>query len=118
MGAATVICTDKTGTLTQGRFTVEVVHPEQCDANLLLHLAAHVEHFSTHPIGAALRDAFPDEANDGCRISNVEEIAGHGLRAQVENWNVAVGNEKLMESVGAKWHDCGHTGTVIHVAIG
>ena len=109
---------DKTGTLTQGRFTVEVVHPEQCDANHLLHLAAHVEHFSTHPIGAALRDAFPDEANDGCRISNVEEIAGQGLRAQVENWNVAVGNEKLMESIGAKWHDCGHTGTVIHVAIG
>jgi Cd2+/Zn2+-exporting ATPase len=108
---------DKTGTLTHGRFAVEVVHPEKCDERHLLHLAAHVEHYSTHPIGAALRDAFPDEATDGCKITDIEEIAGQGIRAHVENWNVAVGNSKLMETIGAQWHDCGHTGTVIHVAI-
>ena len=83
----------------------------------LLHLAAHVEHFSTHPIGAALRDAFPDEATDGCTVSDVEEIAGHGIRAKVGDKIVCVGNTKMMDSIGAKWHDCHHVGTIIHVAI-
>ena len=91
--------------------------------NQLLHLAAHVEHFSTHPIGAALRDAFPDEATDGCQVSDVEEIAGHGIRASVrladsdETHIVCVGNTKMMDVVGAHWHDCHHVGTIIHVAI-
>ncbi len=83
----------------------------------LLHLAAHVEHFSTHPIGAALRDAFPDEATDGCTVSDVEEVAGHGIRAKVGDKIVCVGNTKMMDSIGAKWHDCHHVGTIIHVAI-
>ena len=83
----------------------------------LLHLAAHVEHFSTHPIGAALRDAFPDEATDGCVVSDVEEIAGHGIRARVGDKIVCVGNTKMMDAIGAKWHDCHHVGTIIHVAI-
>ena len=113
---------DKTGTLTHGQFAVEAVHPDTCDEHQLLHLAAHVEHFSTHPIGAALRDAFPDEATDGCLVSDVEEIAGHGIRARVKMFNgqcstVNVGNTKLMDAVGAKWHDCHHVGTIIHVAI-
>ena len=108
---------DKTGTLTHGQFAVEAVHPDTCDEHQLLHLAAHVEHFSTHPIGAALRDAFPDEATDGCRVSDVEEIAGHGIRARVGDKIVCVGNTKMMEAVGAKWHDCHHVGTIIHVAI-
>lgn len=113
---------DKTGTLTHGQFAVEAVHPDTCDEHQLLHLAAHVEHFSTHPIGAALRDAFPDEATDGCQVSDVEEIAGHGIRARVKMFNgqcstVNVGNTKLMDAVGAKWHDCHHVGTIIHVAI-
>ena len=108
---------DKTGTLTHGQFAVEAVHPDTCSEHQLLHLAAHVEHFSTHPIGAALRDAFPDEATDGCRISDIEEIAGHGIVASVEEHRVAVGNTKLMDSIGAKWHDCHHVGTIIHVAI-
>lgn len=80
-------------------------------------MAAHVEHYSTHPIGAALRDAFPDEATDGCRLSDVEEIAGQGIKAKVEDREVCVGNTKLMDAVGAKWHDCHHVGTIIHVAI-
>ena len=108
---------DKTGTLTHGQFAVTAVHPDECDEHQLLHLAAHVEHFTTHPIGAALRDAFPDEATDGCEVSDVEEIAGHGIRAKVGTQTVCVGNTKMMEMVGAKWHDCHHVGTIIHVAI-
>ena len=121
---------DKTGTLTHGQFAVEAVHSgadSACVGNhnsqfstlnsQLLHLAAHVEHFSTHPIGAALRDAFPDEATDGCTVSDVEEIAGHGIRARVGDKIVCVGNTKMMDSIGAKWHDCHHMGTIIHVAI-
>ena len=108
---------DKTGTLTHGKFAVEAVHPDMCDERELLHLAAHVEHFSTHPIGAALRDAFPDEATDGCKVSEVEELAGEGIRAKVGEQMVCVGNIKLMDRVGAQWHDCHCTGTIIHVAI-
>ena len=108
---------DKTGTLTHGQFAVTAVHPDSCDEHQLLHLAAHVEHFSTHPIGAALRDAFPDEATDGCKVSNVREVAGQGIIAAVADNEVAVGNTKLMDAVGAKWHDCQHLGTIIHVAI-
>ena len=108
---------DKTGTLTHGQFAVEAVHPETLDERQLLHLAAHVEHFSTHPVGAALRDAFPDEATDGCQVSDVEEVAGHGVKAKVGGRMVCVGNDKMMEAVGAQWHDCHLTGTIIHVAV-
>ena len=108
---------DKTGTLTHGQFAVTAVHPDSCDEHHLLHLAAHVEHFSTHPIGAALRDAFPDEATDGCKISDIREVAGQGIIACIGDKEVAVGNTKLMDAVGAKWHDCQHLGTIIHVAI-
>ena len=108
---------DKTGTLTHGQFEVTAVHPDLIDERELLHLAAHVEHFSTHPIGAALRNAFPDEATDGCQVSDVEEIPGHGIRAKVGDRVVCVGNTKMMDAVGAKWHDCHHVGTIIHVAI-
>ncbi|MBR3068161.1 MAG: HAD-IC family P-type ATPase, partial [Prevotella sp.] len=92
---------DMTGTLTHGQFAVTAVHPDQCNERQLLHLAAHVEHFSTHPIGAALRDAFPDEATDGCSVSDVEEVAGQGIRANVGGQRVCVGNRKMMEAVGA-----------------
>ena len=108
---------DKTGTLTHGQFEVEAIHPENYDAQELLHMAAHVEHFTTHPIGAALRDAFPNEATDGCEITEVEEIAGQGIRAKVGNHTVCVGNTKMMDSMGAKWHNCHKVGTIIHIAI-
>lgn len=123
---------DKTGTLTQGKFAVEAVHPDTCkdsshsqechqghgsDSKRLLHLAAHVEHFSTHPIAGALRDAFPQEATDGCQVSEIEEIAGKGAKARIGNDIVYAGNEKLMESIGVKWHPCHHAGTIIHIAI-
>lgn len=108
---------DKTGTLTHGEFAVTAVHPDDFSERELLHLAAHVEHFSTHPIGEALRAAFPNEATDGCRLTDVEEIAGHGIKARVEGREVCVGNTKMMDKVGARWHDCHHVGTIIHVAV-
>ena len=110
---------DKTGTLTHGRFSVVAVHPDLCSEYQLLHLAAHVEHSTTHPIGAALREAFPEEATDGCKVTDVEEIAGKGIRATIEGRKVAVGNTKMMDMAGAKWHHCEHgdDGTIIHVAI-
>lgn len=108
---------DKTGTLTHGEFAVEAVHPSDFDEHELLHLAAHVEHFTTHPIGAALRDAFPSEATDGCKIEDVEEIAGHGIRANVSGRTVCVGNGKMMEDIGLEAHNCHLAGTIIHVAV-
>ena len=108
---------DKTGTLTYGEFKVEAVHPSDFDEHELLHLAAHVEHYTTHPIGAALRDAFPNEATDGCTIEDVEEIAGRGIRAKVGGRVVCVGNSKMMEDIGLEAHQCHLVGTIIHVAI-
>ena len=130
---------DKTGTLTKGVFAVDAVHPEAIDANDLLHLTAHAEEYSTHPIASALRAAFDNAtfkdaalgnvnvANigellaDGCKLDNVEEIAGQGIRATVNGHDVSVGNVKLMEVCGAKVTECGKckntVGTVIHVAV-
>ncbi|MBR5074500.1 MAG: heavy metal translocating P-type ATPase [Bacteroidales bacterium] len=125
---------DKTGTLTQGKFAVEAIHPDTCEdehhtrecqqsqlgdsvSDRLIHLASHVEHFSTHPIAGALRDAFPAEATDGCQVTDIEEIAGQGAKAKVGDDIVYVGNSKLMESIGVKWHPCHCTGTIIHIAI-
>lgn len=108
---------DKTGTLTHGEFVVEAVHPSDFDEHELLHLAAHVEHFTTHPIGAALRNAFPLEAIDGCKIEDVEEIAGRGIRAKVSGRTVCVGNSKMMEDIGLEAHNCHLVGTIIHVAV-
>lgn len=108
---------DKTGTLTHGEFAVEAVHPSDFDEHELLHLAAHVEHFTTHPIGAALRNAFPSEAIDGCKIEEVEEIAGRGIRAKVSGRTVCVGNSKMMDDIGLEAHNCHLAGTIIHVAV-
>jgi len=107
---------DKTGTLTEGVFEVTAVHPEVIDSKELLHLAAHVERHSTHPIAMALRNAYPDEA-DNCRVEDIQETAGHGIIASVNGKKVAVGNAKLMEKVGAAAHPCELEGTIIHVAI-
>lgn len=108
---------DKTGTLTHGEFAVEAVHPSDFDEHELLHLAAHVEHFTTHPIGAALRNAFPSEAIDGCKIEEVEEITGRGIRAKVSGRTVCVGNGKMMDDIGLEAHNCHLAGTIIHVAV-
>lgn len=108
---------DKTGTLTRGEFAVEAVHPSDYNEKELLHLAAHVEHFSTHPIGAALRNAFPKEASDGCAVTDVEEIAGRGVKATVDGHTVCVGNSKMMADINVEWHDCHLPGTIVHVAV-
>ena len=119
---------DKTGTLTHGQFAVETVHPseegnDRREERELLHLAAHVERFSTHPIAAALRDAFPEEASDGCEVTDIEEIAGQGVRARIikiggEEHVVSVGNAKLMETVGSMPPVLGDSrGTVLHISI-
>jgi len=107
---------DKTGTLTEGVFEVTAVHPEVIADKELLHLAAHVERHSTHPIAMALRDAYPNEQDD-CTVTDIQETAGHGIVATVNGQKVAVGNSKLMETIGAAWRPCHHEGTIIHVAI-
>ena len=107
---------DKTGTLTEGVFEVTTVHPEIIEERELLHLAAHVERFSTHPIAASLRQAYPEEADD-CTVEDIEEISGKGVRARVNGRTVCVGNSSMMDLVGAKWHPCEKTGTIVHVAM-
>ncbi len=112
---------DKTGTLTKGVFEVTAVHPEIVDKNTLLHLAAHVERYSAHPIAVSLKNAYLDE-KDECVIKDVEETAGHGVKANVNGNIICVGNEKLMKLSGAKPVSCrhceesGHSGSVIHIS--
>ena len=108
---------DKTGTLTEGVFAVTAVHPDKYDEEHLLHLAAHVEHYSTHPIAQALRDAYPEADHDGCSLEEVEEIAGHGIKAKVNGRKVCVGNNKMMQALGIAEHTCELVGTIIHIAI-
>lgn len=107
---------DKTGTLTEGVFEVVAVHPEIYDENKLLHLAAHVERYSTHPIAISLKSAYENE-DDDCRVAEVEEFAGQGVKARVNDNIVYVGNYKLMESIGIKWKNCEKSGSIVHVAI-
>lgn len=107
---------DKTGTLTRGVFKVTAIHPEQCDEEQLLHLAAHVERFSTHPIAVSLREAYSHE-QDGCSVEQVEEVSGQGVRAVVNGKKVCVGNTKMMEQLNVRFHPCELVGTIVHVAV-
>lgn len=116
LSKTSVVVFDKTGTLTMGQFEVVAIHPEHYDENQLLHLAAHVERHSIHPIAISLKNAFPNE-NDGCLVENVEEVIGQGIKAEVNGKVVCVGNSEMMESIGADWHQCHHVGTIVHVAI-
>ena len=110
------IAFDKTGTMTHGVFDVTAIHPENIAPNELLHLVAHVERYSTHPIALSIRKAFPDK-NDGCDVKDVVETAGQGVTARINGKSVSVGNTNLMESVGAKWQPCEKVGTILHIAI-
>lgn len=116
LAKARAVLFDKTGTLTKGTFTANAVHPTACEANHLLHMVAHVERHSTHPIATSLRNAYPNE-QDGCSIEEVEELAGRGVKARVNGSVVHVGNVALMESIGAQWQPCDHAGTIVHAAI-
>jgi len=108
---------DKTGTLTKGVFEVTAIHPEIVDENTLLHLAAHVERYSNHPIANSLKLAYKNE-NDGCHVMRAEDVAGQGVKALVNGNIICVGNEKMMKAVGAEMQKCPHehSGTVIHVS--
>ena len=108
---------DKTGTLTRGTFDVSAIHAKDFDETQLIHLAAHAERYSTHPIGISLRGAYPNE-KDNCDVEILEEIAGQGIRAKINGEIISVGNEKLMDAIGAEWKPCYKAGTIIHVAIG
>ena len=106
---------DKTGTLTEGIFEVVAVHPEIFNENEILHLASHVERYSTHPIAISLKKAYKKE-NDDCKVTNVEEIAGNGIKANVNGKEIYVGNDKLMESMSITYKKCDTVGTIVHVA--
>ncbi len=107
---------DKTGTLTRGSFEVTAIHPDKVPEETLLELAALAESYSDHPIAQSLRAACPKPL-DASRVQQAEEVAGHGIRALVDGRSVCVGNGKLMDAAGAKWHECHRVGTVIHVGV-
>ena len=110
-----IVVFDKTGTLTKGVFNVTAIHPDQCDEDRLLELAALAESYSDHPISRSLKEACGKEI-DNSRVDGVEEIAGQGVKASVDGVEVWVGNDKLMDAAGAAWHPCHRVGTTVHVA--
>ncbi len=111
-----VVAFDKTGTITKGNFAVETVHRSPLAAEKLLELAAHAECHSSHPIAGSIQEAYGGRV-DLDRVTDLEEISGHGIVAKVDGKTVAVGNDKLMNYLGVTHEDCFHAGTVIHVAI-
>ena len=111
-----IIVFDKTGTLTKGVFEVTGVHHNQLENEKLLEYAALAECASSHPISKSLMTAHGKEI-DRSRVSNIEEISGHGITALVDGKNLAVGNSKLMEKLGIEYHNCHKVGTIIHIAI-
>ena len=110
-----IVVFDKTGTLTRGVFNVTAIHPDHCDQGQLLELAALAESYSDHPISRSLKEAYGREM-DSSRVSNVEEVAGRGVKAVVDGHTICAGNDKLMEDIGVSWHPCHRVGTTVHVA--
>ncbi len=112
-----VVAFDKTGTITKGNFAVTAVHKSPIDEAKLLEYAAHVEGFSSHPIAASIREAYGKHI-DRSRVTDLEEISGHGISAKMDGTSVAVGNDKLMARLGIDYEPCDeHVGTVLHVAL-
>ena len=107
---------DKTGTLTQGVFEVSAVHHSNMDNAKLLEYAALAECASSHPISKSLQKAYGKKI-DRSRVSNIEEISGHGITAIVDGRKVAAGNSKLMKKLNIPYHDCHSVGTIIHMAV-
>ncbi|WP_294755637.1 heavy metal translocating P-type ATPase [uncultured Flavonifractor sp.] len=110
-----IVVFDKTGTLTRGVFNVTAIHPDHCDQGQLLELAALAECWSDHPISRSLKEAYGREM-DSSRVSNVEEVAGRGVKAVVDGHTICAGNDKLMDDIGVSWHPCHRVGTTVHVA--
>ena len=113
---ADCIVFDKTGTLTQGVFEVTGVHHNEMENEKLLELAALAECASSHPISKSLQRAYGKEL-DRSRVSDIEEISGHGITSRVDGHAVAAGNSKLMKKLGIDYHDCHSVGTIIHMAV-
>ena len=113
---AKYIVFDKTGTLTQGVFEVTGVHHNQLEEAKILEYAALAECASSHPISKSLQEAYGKEI-DRSRVTDIEEISGHGITAKVDGHPVAAGNSKLMSKLGIPYHDCHSVGTIIHMAI-
>ena len=111
-----IVVFDKTGTLTKGVFNVTAIHPDRYSEGELLELAALAESYSDHPISRSLKDAYGMEI-DAARVSDVEELSGRGVKAQVDGRLVCAGNDKLMEEIGVIWHPCHRVGTTVHVAV-
>ena len=111
-----IVAFDKTGTITKGNFAVTAVHHSPLDDAALLEYAALAECHSSHPISRSLKEAYGKHI-DPNRVTDVQEISGHGIIAKVDGKEVAIGNEKLMAKIGAQWHPCHHVGTIIHVAL-
>ena len=117
LAKADTVVFDKTGTLTKGTFAVSAIHPEAgFEADQVLEYAALAEQYSTHPIAVSLREACKS-GMDRSRVSNVEEIAGHGIMAEVDGKRVGVGNSRLMERQSVNWLPCELPGTIVHVTI-
>lgn len=116
LAATKVVVFDKTGTLTQGVFEVTAVHHNELDANKVLEYAALAECASSHPISKSLQKAY-GKPIDRSRVTNIEEISGHGITATVDGHSVAAGNAKLMKKLGIDYHDCHCVGTIIHMAV-
>ena len=112
---AQIVVFDKTGTLTKGSFFVTTVHPMQCPEAELLELAAMAEAYSNHPISLSIREAY-GKPIDEARVSDLQELAGHGVSAVIDGRRVLVGNERLMQESGVTVAKCTHDGTMIHVA--
>ena len=107
---------DKTGTLTRGVFEVTAVHHSDMDEQKLLEYAALAECASSHPISKSLQRAY-GKAIDRSRVTDIQELSGHGVTAVVDGHPVAAGNSKLMEQLGIPYHDCHSVGTIIHMAV-
>ena len=107
---------DKTGTLTQGVFEVTAVHHNEMDKDKLLEFAALAECASSHPISKSLQKAY-GKVIDRDRVTDIQEISGHGVEAVVDGHKVAAGNSKLMQQLGIEYHDCHSVGTIIHMAV-
>ena len=107
---------DKTGTLTQGVFEVTAVHHNALDEAKVLEYAALAECASSHPISKSLQKAYGKPINRS-RVTDIQEISGHGVVANVDGHTVAAGNSKLMRKLEVPYHDCRSVGTIIHMAI-
>ena len=116
LSEAKIVVFDKTGTLTQGVFEVTAVHHNPMDEAQLLEYAALAECASSHPISKSLQKAYGKEI-DRSRVTDIEELSGHGITATVDGHAVAAGNSKLMKKLGIEYHDCHSTGTIIHMAV-